>query len=72
MTSKEKAKELFTSYLILFPEFYNDLEYGYNDVKAKQCALIAVDELIEEAYFTDGYYNRQDYWKEVKQAIENL
>ena len=36
------------------------------------CALIAVDEMIEEAYFTDGYYNRQEYWQQVKVEIENL
>ena len=84
MTPKEKAKELFTSYLILFPEFYNDLEYGYNDVKAKQCALIAVDEIIEgiERAFDEyekgtGIYvkNRIFYWdfySDVKQEINKL
>jgi hypothetical protein len=71
MTPIEKAKELFTNYLILFPEFYNDLEYGYNDVKAKQCALIAVDELIYETQFEVPNI-RQRYWKEVKQEIEKL
>ena len=84
MTPKEKAKELFTSYLILFPEFYNDLEYGYNDVKAKQCALISVDEIIEgiERAFDEyekgtGIYvkNRIFYWdfySDVKQEINKL
>lgn len=64
MTPKEKAKDLFTDYLILFPEFHNDLEYGYNDVKAKQCALIAVKELIKET--------GSKYWYDVKQEIELL
>ena len=84
MTPKEKAKELFTSYLILFPEFYNDLEYGYNDVKAKQCALIAVDEIIKVCPYisknncTSLEQVRADeiefseYWQEVKQEIEKL
>jgi hypothetical protein len=68
MTPKEKAKELFTNYLILFPEFYNDLEYGYNDVKAKQCALIAVDEILKIIHT-----NMEDkYWQEVKREIEKL
>jgi hypothetical protein len=64
MTPKERAKYLFENYLILFPEFYNDLEYGYNDVKAKQCALILVNELIKET--------GSKYWYDVKQEIEKL
>jgi len=74
MTAKEKAKELFTNYLILFPEFYNDLEYGYNDVKAKQCALIAVNEILKEKNGCSKYecYGQDINWKEVKQEIEKL
>jgi hypothetical protein len=68
MTAKEKAKELFTNYLILFPEFYNDLEYGYNDVKAKQCALIAVDEILWMA----SHYVTIQFWENVKIEIEKL
>ncbi len=64
MIPKERAKYLFENYLILFPEFYNDLEYGYNDVKAKQCALILVNELIKET--------GSKYWYDVKQEIEKL
>ena len=68
MTPKEKAKELFTNYLILFPEFYNDLEFGYNDAKAKQCALIVVNEVLENSH-TNVFTK---YWEEVKQEIEKL
>ncbi len=60
MTPKDKAKELVDKYL--FVDDYHSF--------SKQCALISVDELIEEAYFTDGYYDRQEYWEEVKQEIE--
>jgi hypothetical protein len=76
MTPIDRAKYLFENYLILFPEFYNDLEYGYNDVKAKQCALILVDEIIKvlvelsKGEFTFIYY--VEYWQEVKQEIEKL
>ena len=82
MTPKEKAKELFTNYLILFPEFYNDLEYGYNEVKAKQCALITVDEILKaipdsllDVWQGETYLcinDDIDYWKKVKQEIEKL
>ena len=76
MTPKEKAEELFTNYLILFPEFYNDKEYGYNGDKAKQCALIAVELHLEELskmklIFSDRELHYK-YWKEVKQEIEKL
>jgi hypothetical protein len=73
MTAKERAKYLFENYLILFPEFYNDLEFGYNEVKAKQCALILVSEIIKSL--------RKDlpeiglgkgYWYNVKKEIEKL
>jgi len=79
MTPKEKAKELLDkmAYGNSYDEYHNSSLYT-----AKQCALIAVDELIEEAcftdeyiksvFFTDGYYDRQDYWQEVKQEIELL
>jgi hypothetical protein len=76
MKAKDRAKYLFKNYLILFPEFYNDLEFGYNEVKAKQCALILVDEIIKvlvelsKGEFTFIYY--VEYWKEVKQEIEKL
>jgi hypothetical protein len=67
MTPKEKAKQLIISY-----SRNKDLQFALNDFLAKQCALIAVDQLIKEGFFTDGYYNRAAYWQEVKQEIEKL
>jgi hypothetical protein len=86
MTAKEKAEKLLSDYLIYFPEYYNDLEYDYNVEKAKKCALIAVDELINTEYQTVSKLldviqkNKirlvislnKDYWQEVKQEIEKL
>jgi hypothetical protein len=83
MTPKNKAEELINSYRIILMN--EDTECG-NEILctsiAKQCALIAVDELIKEArfsseyieevFFTTGYYDKQDYWQEVKQEIEKL
>jgi hypothetical protein len=66
MTPKEKAKEITEKMAINHWTDVCDYE------GAKQCALIAVDELIEEAYFTDGYYDRLDYWQEVKTEIKKL
>jgi hypothetical protein len=76
MNPIEKAKELFTNYLILFPEFYNDLEYGYNDVKAKQCALIAVDEILNLnlglSNCDENNWDIDKFYLEVKKEIEKL
>ena len=55
MTPKEKAIELVR-------QFYS---IGANE--CKQCALIAVDELIKEVNHSDV-----GYWKEVKQEINNF
>jgi hypothetical protein len=73
MTPKEKAISLVDSYrMILMNE---DTECGEEilcTVIAKQCALIAVDELIKEERKTDDYYEIGSYWQEVKQEIEKL
>lgn len=58
MTPKEKAKEL-------FDKFY-DLPIIY--AQAKDCALIAVDEILNEIV----YYDQAEYWNKVKQEIQNL
>ncbi len=62
MTPKEKAKELMLKYYDLIP--MNTISF------AKQCALIAVDEILKGTFYaTDGIYN---YYHEVKLEIENL
>jgi hypothetical protein len=38
-----------------------------DSISAKQCSLVAVDEIIKAV---EGKYD--DYWKEVKQEIKNL
>jgi hypothetical protein len=66
MAPKEKAIELLNKYNSLQVSFYKnqDPSYGY----AKQCALIAVDEVLENSH-TNVFTK---YWQEVKQEIENL
>jgi hypothetical protein len=59
MTPKEKAKELIDKY---------DSILTY---KSKQCALVAVDELIYETQFEVPNV-RQKYWLSVKREIEKL
>jgi hypothetical protein len=72
MTPKENAKELVNSMGI-------SVSYGtnytggddipmYRNQYAKECALIAVDEIIKVAYWRSV----KDYWEEVKQEIQKL
>jgi len=68
---KEKAKELVYKYQYLVNTWdcYNDesLEMIYRLPDMKQCALIAVDELIKQVTHSDV-----GYWQEVKQEIQKL
>lgn len=67
MSPKEKAQEL-SDRLSPFFEDWN----GYNKFNFKQCALIAVNLLMEEAYRQHDYEGFIAYWKEVKQEIEKI
>ena len=67
MTPKDKAKELYRVFYIAIPSD----EMGLCDDAAKQCALIAVDEIIKELEYGVGK-SATEYWQEVKQQIENL
>ena len=68
---KEKAKELVYKYQYLVNTWdcYNDesLEMIYRLPDMKQCALIAVDELIKQVAHSDV-----GYWQEVKHEIQKL
>jgi hypothetical protein len=75
MTPKEKADQLVERYYWTFGD-------GYLGEQHIQCALIAVDEIIEEVYNSESpmaryaYWHevtpRHAYWKEVKYEIEQI
>ena len=72
MTAREKADELYSKYDdLLNKDFVNPIVF---DNQLKQCALIAVDELIEIACDYSDYDEEvtKDYWEKVKIEIENL
>ena len=77
MTPKEKAKKLFDKYYIVCQEYTEEIQCS---IQAKECALIAVDEIIQQwevidTYIADfgGKLNQSlKYWQEVKQEIEKL
>lgn len=72
MTPKEKAEELFFKFYT-----YQSMRinlYGTSEQRAKECALIAVDEMLIHTMNCDygcaGYpYN---FWEQVKNEIERL
>lgn len=67
MTPKQKAEELVLKFKKLPLE--DTLAWYLSFELSKQCALIAVDELIIEESYRDG---NAGYWQQVKQEIENL
>lgn len=81
MTPKEKAKELVDKYLDIDSK-YEYLSYSM----AKQCALIAVVDILNLGLHSVGDYRNDqassddfstvtwyiNYWQEVKQEIEEL
>jgi hypothetical protein len=72
MTPKEKAKELVSKYLRTYPIYNNPtvvISYTHNE--AKQCALIAIDEIINFGNQL-GIREPMMYWNKVKEEIENL
>ena len=64
---KEKAKELVLKYLRLQEPNYNWFHKGL----AKQCALIAVEKLIDESKQLETPH-RFKYWREVKNNLQKI
>ena len=63
MTAEEKAHELLDKF---------NLPTGLMSIERKQCALIAVDEILEVIIFNkydDKYWEEEEYWNAVKQEL---
>ena len=76
MTPKEKAEELFNKYATYSVMWAGDINTTHQN--CKQCALIAVDEIINGYEFLILYIEHKrimdniNFWDEVKQEIINL
>ena len=76
LTPKEKAEELVLRYL----RIDNNTKEWFNLHIAKQCALIAVDEILQIFnnewtkldFWTEEINGTINFWQEVKQEIEKL
>lgn len=71
----EHARELIDKYLCVEDEYEGDNGCGITPYEAKQCALIAVDEILQ----SDGWSSSRlewdmyaSYWNKVKHEIEKL
>jgi hypothetical protein len=72
MTPKEKAEELYKRMYTQHSNIYPST--------AKNCALIAVDEIINanptsqlsDPFLGNRTYENVNYWKDVKQEIQNI
>jgi hypothetical protein len=78
MTPKEKAIEIVNKYIDLSDECdcleYSCICFKMYEYKAKQCAIIAVDEilLIRKEIWDDFHWEYFKYWQEVKKEINEL
>ena len=67
-TPKEKAKELFEKFLFYTLNDFSDENFE----QTRQCALVAVYEVLNE----ENHFIQTDaqllYWEQVKQEIKNL
>jgi hypothetical protein len=69
MTPKEKAKELVDKYEFVYIQNYTSM------FEVKECALIAVNEILDIAYweYMESMGEKEEkYWEEVKQEIQRL
>jgi hypothetical protein len=73
MTPKEKARELRDKMYLKIPAKYDPTLLPKYPI-AKQCALIAVDEILQHnAFVSTGIKpSVYDYWQEVKTEINKL
>jgi len=68
MTPKEKAKELIDKYQFVYIQNLTSM------FEVKECALIAVNEILDIAYweYMESMGEKEEkYWQEVKQEIIN-
>ena len=72
MTPQEKARDLVDKMYLKIPSVYDPTNLPHYPI-AKQCALIAVDEIIDLLQiknYSQAY--QYEYWNEVKHEIEKL
>jgi len=78
MTPKEKAEELLSIFAKIIPAssyeaYEGGVKMNFDLENARQCALVAVEELIiEKNKWENGSFYTSKYWDYVKQEILKL
>ena len=74
MSAKDKAKELMDKYQYAVRFDESETQYFANMHSVKECALIAVDEILKQCwdYRDIDLQASYDYWQDVKHEIELL
>ena len=76
MEAKEKAEELFNKYCYAIRTEETDSAYWTNIIYAKNCALIAVDEILDLnlglSNCDENNWEIEKFYEKVKQEIEKL
>lgn len=67
MTPKEKANDILDSFWLM-----DKVEPMLTEEQAKQCSLIATDEIITQYNFMTPNIDAKSYWIKVKKEIEKL
>jgi hypothetical protein len=70
ITPKEKARELIAKFAYQIREKEDEDGFIANINTTKQCALIAVDEILKRNQPVQGHF--WDWWEQVKEEIEAL
>jgi len=70
MTPKEKAEDLYNNF---YNHCFNPDGYrGDNEDNAIECALICVDEVLNQYYTHTDNVNQHTFWQEVKDELNKL
>jgi hypothetical protein len=75
MSPQEKAIDLVNKFKYNTRAYSEDKQWEDTAYNAKQCALIAVDEILDIDCFDmseEHFDNHIEYWQQVKQEIEKL
>jgi hypothetical protein len=75
MNPTDKAKELVEKFMeYAYVPWYCGSDELTQEEAAKQCALLAVEEIVNECdkYFEAISKDRKTYWEEVKEKIKQL
>lgn len=73
--AKKKAEELANKFVTISVFDMDNNQLKYERIKAKQCAIIAVDEILDidcKDMSEENFDNHIEFWQQVKEEINRL